>query len=129
LQAVIDGILTYLLGLVGQRIIANLRKMLWRKIVRLPVPYFDKIPTGNTVSRVINDSGILKDLITQHFPQFVGGIISIIGAITILLIMDWKMTVIMLLSVPLMIVIIMMAGTIRDNLTYGLHSPNDITDE
>ncbi|RCK09683.1 hypothetical protein DT075_35730 [Bacillus licheniformis] len=48
-----------------------------------------------------NDTGIVESLISDHFPQFVSGIITIVGSVVILLIMDWKMTLLMLISVPI----------------------------
>lgn len=110
LQTVMDGVSVYLLGAVGQKMVARLRERLWSKITRLPVKYFDQTESGKTVSRVVNDTGIVKDLISQHFPQFIGGIVSIIGAITILFLLDWKMTFIMLLSVPITIIIMIPLG-------------------
>src|SRR5699024_3576532 len=100
-QAVINGLSVYLLTAVGQRIVASLRDKMWIKLIRVPVKYFDKTSSGNVVSRVVNDTGIVRDLISEHFPRFVTGIISIIGAVTLLLIMDWKMTLVMLIAVPL----------------------------
>lgn len=111
LQAVIDGFSTYILAAVGQRIVARLREMMWFKLLRLPVSYFDKTPSGQSVSRVVNDTGIVKDLISNHFPQFITGIITIIGAVTILLIMDWKMTLLMLIAVPVTFLIMMPLGS------------------
>ena len=81
LQAVIDGLSTYSLAYVGQSIVAGLREKMWFKLIRLPVSYFDKKTSGESVSRVVNDTGIVKDLISQHFPQFITGIITIIGAV------------------------------------------------
>ncbi|MFB4475574.1 ABC transporter transmembrane domain-containing protein, partial [Oceanobacillus caeni] len=75
LQAVVDGVSTYLLAAVGQKIVARLRETMWFKLLRLPVSYFDKHVSGESVSRVVNDTGIVKDLITQHFPQFITGFI------------------------------------------------------
>lgn len=121
-----DGFSTYLLGAVGQKVIARLRETLWKKIVRLPVPYFDKTKSGNTVSRVVNDTGILKDLISQHFPQFIGGIVSIISAVTILFIMDWKMTLLMLLSVPLTIFFMIPLGRKMSKVSRGLQDETAI---
>lgn len=111
LQAVIDGLSTYILAAVGQRIVARLREKMWFKLLRLPVRYFDKTPSGESVSRVVNDTGIVKELISNHFPQFITGIITIIGAIVILLIMDWKMTLLMLLAVPITFLIMMPLGS------------------
>ena len=120
LQAAVDGLSTYLLASVGQHMIAHIREKLWKRLIRLPVRYFDQKTSGETVSRVINDTGILKDLISQHFPQFISGIISIIGAIIILLIMDWKMTVLMLIAVPITIGIMIPLGQRMSRISRGL---------
>ncbi|KGR79472.1 ABC transporter ATP-binding protein [Ureibacillus manganicus] len=111
LQAIIDGTSMYLLSYVGQKVVANLREMMWKKLIRLPVSYFDKQQSGETVSRVVNDTGIVKDLISQHFPNFISGLISIIGAIIVLFIMDWKMTLIMFISVPVTAIIMIPLGS------------------
>lgn len=120
LHAIIDGFSTYLLAAVGQRIVARLRERLWLKIIRLPVRYFDKRTSGESVSRVINDTGIVKDLISQHFPQFISGLISIIGAVIILFVMDWKMTTIMFVSVPLTIAVMIPLGRQMSKISRGL---------
>jgi ATP-binding cassette, subfamily B, bacterial AbcA/BmrA len=120
LQAVISGISIYLLSLVGQKIVASLRDRMWVKLIRLPVTFFDKQSSGETVSRVVNDTSVVKELISTHFPQFITGIISIIGAIIILLIMDWKMTLVMLISVPLTMVIMIPLGKQMAKISRGL---------
>lgn len=119
-QAIISGISLYLLTAVGQKIVASLRDRMWLKLVRLPVAYFDKTSSGETVSRVVNDTSIVKNLISEHFPQFITGIISIIGAVTILLIMDWKMTLVMLIAVPITIVVMIPLGRRMAKISRGL---------
>ena len=120
LQAVINGVSTYLLAYVGQKVVANMREKMWLKIVRLPVSYFDTQQSGESVSRIVNDTGIVKDLISQHFPQFVSGLISIVGAVIILFIMDWKMTLIMLISVPITVAIMAPLGSKMAKISKGL---------
>lgn len=120
LQAVIDGTSMYLLSYVGQKVVANLREIMWEKLIRLPVTYFDKQQSGETVSRVVNDTGIVKDLISQHFPNFISGLTSIIGAVIVLFIMDWKMTLIMFISVPLTAVIMIPLGSKMAKISKGL---------
>ncbi|HLS60933.1 MAG TPA: ABC transporter ATP-binding protein [Virgibacillus sp.] len=119
-QAIISGISLYLLTAVGQKIVASLRDRMWLKLVRLPVAYFDKTSSGETVSRVVNDTSIVKNLISEHFPQFITGIISIIGAVTILLIMDWKMTLVMLIAVPITIIVMIPLGRRMAKISRGL---------
>ena len=109
-QAIISGIGTYLLSAVGQKVVARLRDRMWLKITRLPVSYFDTGTSGETVSRIVNDTSVVRGLISDHFPSFVGGITSIIGAVTILLIMDWKMTLMMLIAVPIVVAVMAPLG-------------------
>ncbi|TES55664.1 ABC transporter ATP-binding protein [Halalkalibacterium halodurans] len=120
LQAVLDGLSMYALAYVGQKIVARLRERMWFKLLRLPVNYFDKNTSGQTVSRVVNDTGIVKDLISQHFPQFVGGIITIIGAMIILFIMDWKMTLLMFIAVPITVAVMVPLGMRMSKISRGL---------
>ncbi|MEC1525598.1 ABC transporter ATP-binding protein [Neobacillus niacini] len=119
-QAIISGVSIYLLSFVGQKIVARLREKMWVKLIRLPVSYFDKQSSGETVSRIVNDTSVVRDLISNHFPQFISGIISIVGAIVILLIMDWKMTLMMLISVPLTFAIMMPLGRKMAKISRGL---------
>ncbi|CAM3891023.1 ABC transporter ATP-binding protein [Lederbergia lenta] len=126
IQAIISGLSLYLLTSVGQKIVARLRDRMWLKLVRLPVSYFDKTSSGETVSRVVNDTSIVRDLISQHFPQFITGIISIIGAIIILFIMDWKMTLIMLIAVPLTLVVMFPLGRQMEKISRGLQDETAI---
>lgn len=119
-QALLDGVSTYLLAYTGQRVVAKMREMMWLKLLRLPVSYFDQKASGESVSRVVNDTGIVKDLISQHFPQFVTGIITIIGAVIILLVMDWKMTLLMLISVPVTVGVMMPLGNKMAKISRGL---------
>ncbi|SDY21420.1 ATP-binding cassette, subfamily B, AbcA/BmrA [Evansella caseinilytica] len=120
LQAVLDGFSMYALTYVGQKIVARLRERMWLKLLRLPVNYFDKNKSGETASRVVNDTGIVKDLISQHFPQFIGGIISIIGAVIILFIMDWKMTLLMFIAVPITVIVMVPLGARMSKISRGL---------
>src|SRR5699024_5416459 len=103
----------------------RLRERLWLKFIRLPVSYFDKRTSGESVSRIINDTSIIKNLISQQFPQFISGLISIIGAVVILLIMDWKMTSMMLIAVPLTIGVMMPLGSQMAKISRGLEDKTD----
>lgn len=111
LQAISGGFSFYLLSYIGEFIVADLRQKLWSKVLHLPVPYYDQNESGETMSRITQDTTTLKSLITDHLVNFVSGIITIIGSVIILFFIDWKMTLIMLISVPLSIAIMMPLGT------------------
>ena len=111
LQVVCGGLSVYLLHYSGNKIVASIRGNLWRKLLRLPVPYYDNKPTGETISRLTNDTALLKGLITEHITGFFTGILSIIGALSILFYMNWQMTLIMLVVFPVAALIMVPIGS------------------
>lgn len=104
LQAVLGGVTYYLMRMLGERVVANLRRHLWQHVLYLKVPYYDAHESGETMSRITQDTSVVKELATEKLVSFVTGVFSIIGAVTILLWIDWKMTLLMLIAVPLAIV-------------------------
>src|SRR5699024_459718 len=96
------------------------------KLIRLPVRYFDKTSSGQMVSRLVNDTAIVRDVVAQHFPNSISGVFSIVGAVTLLLIMDWKMTLIMLIIVPLIILIMIPLGRKMTKISRGLQDETAI---
>lgn len=110
LQTVSSGLSYYFMTYIGESIVASIRKRLWKHVLHSPIPYFDQQESGDTMSRITQDTNTIKTLITQHLITFISGLITIIGSIVILLIIDWKMTLIMLIAVPISITIIMPLG-------------------
>ncbi|QAY66412.1 ABC transporter ATP-binding protein [Paenibacillus protaetiae] len=110
MQALASGVSIYLLGKAGQYVVAQIRDRLWKKLLLLKMPYYDENRTGETVSRMMNDTAVVKGLITEHVTGFFTGIISIIGAVIILFTLDWRMTLLMLLAVPLTALIMFPIG-------------------
>ncbi len=109
-QTISAGFSYYFMTYIGESIVASIRKRLWNQILFLPIPFFDKNQSGETMSRVTQDTNIVKNLITQHLITFITGLISIIGAVIILLLIDWKMTLIMIIAVPISVLVIMPLG-------------------
>jgi ATP-binding cassette, subfamily B, bacterial AbcA/BmrA len=110
IQTVSSGFSYYFLSYIGEAVVASIRRKLWEQILHLPVPFFDQQQSGETMSRVTQDTNIVKNLITQHLISFLTGIISIIGSVIILLLIDWKMTLVMIIAVPLAIAMVMPLG-------------------
>ncbi|KRO07818.1 multidrug abc transporter, atp-binding and permease protein [Lactiplantibacillus xiangfangensis] len=107
ISAVISAVSGTLLGIFGENVVANLRTTLWHRLVRLPVSYFDDVKTGEMTSRLVNDSTQIKDLLANAFPQMVTSLLQLVGALVIMVLMDWKMTAIMVLAIPLILLVMM----------------------
>ena len=110
-QAATGAISSYMMSYMGEQTVANLRKIVWDKIVLLKVNYFDDHKTGDTASRLTNDTTVVKALVADQLPSFVSGIISMVGAIGVLLFMDWKMTIIIIVAVPILALIMVPIGS------------------
>ncbi len=110
LQMILSALAAYILNYTGQKIVASMRQLLWRKQISLPVSYFDAHSSGDMISRMINDTAVIRELITTNLTGFVTGIISIAGAAVLLICLDWKMSLLMTASVPLALAILMPMG-------------------
>ncbi|WP_442602953.1 ABC transporter ATP-binding protein [Paenibacillus sp. KN14-4R] len=119
-QAIAGGVSIYILNHIGQGIVAGLRDRLWKKLLILPVPYYDNHRTGETISRMTNDTGVVKTLITEHLASLVTGLISIVGSTSILLYLDWQMTLIMFLAVPLAAAVLVPLGRKMHKISIGM---------
>ncbi|TYP76775.1 ABC transporter ATP-binding protein [Paenibacillus methanolicus] len=110
LQAISSGVSYLLLAYVGSRIVSHLRKKLWKKTLALPVPFFDRHRSADLMSRVANDTNEIKLFITDHLIAFCSNLLTVISAVAILFYLDWQMTLIILLALPIGIAFLMPMG-------------------
>ncbi|WP_125763600.1 ABC transporter ATP-binding protein [Levilactobacillus mulengensis] len=104
-SAVVSAISGALLGFFGENVVARLRETLWQKLVRLRVSYFDNVKTGEMTSRLVNDTMQIKNLLANSFPQMVTSLLQLVGALVIMALMDWRMTTIMFVAVPVVMLV------------------------
>ncbi|WP_367296152.1 ABC transporter ATP-binding protein [Levilactobacillus yonginensis] len=104
-SALVSAVSGALLGFFGENVVAGLRETLWQKLIRLRVSYFDNVKTGEMTSRLVNDTMQIKNLLANSFPQMVTSLLQLAGALVIMLLMDWKMTMIMFIAVPLVMAV------------------------
>ena len=92
---------SYLVSYIGQRVVVDVREVMFRKFQRMPMEYFDKHQTGETMSYLTNDVGAIQSaLVDNLIEMFTEGAI-LIGSIGMMLYLDWKLTLLTLITVPL----------------------------
>ena len=106
-SAIVSAIGGTILGIFGENIVQKLRKMLWKKLTTLKVSYFDTVKAGETSSRLVNDTSQVKQLVATTFPQTLSSLILVIGSVYMMIRMDWKMSVAMLIAVPIVMLVMM----------------------
>jgi len=87
-QGLISGYQHYLLQRTGEGVVLTSRKRLIARILNLPIAEFDTRRTGDLVSRVGSDTTLLRAVLTQGGVEAVGGIVTFIGALIAMLILD-----------------------------------------
>lgn len=109
-QTAAGGISFYLMSYAGEALVAQIRSRLWNHILHLPVSFFDRYESGETMSRITQDTAVIKLLISNHLVTFFSGIVSVIGSIILLIMIDWRITLFIFLAVPAAMLIIMPLG-------------------
>lgn len=92
IQAITSFYLTKLLSVEAQHLISQLRVQVQRKLLSLPINYFDNNKSGALVSRIMTDVEGVRNLVGTGFVQLVGGSITAIVALIWLLQINWIMT-------------------------------------
>jgi len=123
-QAATGAISAYLLTVAGQRVVAALRGRLWKKLLRLKVPAYDARHSGDMISRMTNDTSVLRTLITENLSGFVSGIVSVVGSVGFLIYLDARMTLIMLAAIPLAIGVLVPIGKTMRKIAKGTMDEN-----
>jgi ABC-type multidrug transport system fused ATPase/permease subunit len=100
-QAVTSFLLTKILSVQAQFLISELRAQVQKKVLSLPIRFFDNVKSGALVSRIMTDVEGVRNLIGTGLVQLVGGTITAVVSLILLLRISWTMTLFTL--VPLAI--------------------------
>ena len=92
---------SYLVSFVGQRVVIDIREALFEKFQRMPLAYFDRHQTGEIMSYVTNDVQALQNALVDKLIELVTESSVLVGSIVLMFYLDWKLTFITLITVPL----------------------------
>lgn len=104
---IISALSGYILGVFGEHVVSKLRKGLWSRLLKMPVSYFDNTSTGEISSRLVNDTSQVKNLLANTLPNAITSLLQFFGAVIIMFMMDWQMSLIMILAVPLVVFVLL----------------------
>jgi ATP-binding cassette subfamily B protein len=101
----LEYVQTYLLQLIGQRIMFDLRREIYGHLQRLDVAFYDRNPVGRLMTRVTTDVDALNDLFTAGVVSIFGDVFTLLGIMVVLLTMDWRLALVAFSVLPLIVVI------------------------
>jgi ATP-binding cassette subfamily B protein len=95
---------TYYTGWTGERILADLRNVLFRHLQRLSLGFFERNRAGVIISRLTNDVEALDQLVTDGVTSLVQNLLMLGGSAVILFLLDWRLALATLAVFPALIV-------------------------
>ncbi|WP_431165137.1 ABC transporter ATP-binding protein [Tenacibaculum halocynthiae] len=99
LQAITSFLLTRILSVQAQYVISELRAQVQKKVLSLPISFFDNTKSGNLVSRIMSDVEGVRNLIGTGLVQLVGGTITAVVSVVLLIRINAWMTLFVFLPV------------------------------
>jgi subfamily B ATP-binding cassette protein MsbA len=103
-QAAFNYLRIYSLGVVGEGVVADLRRSVFARIVMLPVPFFDGRKTGEITSRLTSDVAVVQSTVSSVVAQALFQAISMIGGVVLLVILSPLLSLAVLTFLPFIIV-------------------------
>jgi ATP-binding cassette, subfamily B, bacterial MsbA len=99
-KGIFDYFQAYFMGFVGQRVVTDIRNLLFERLQKQPLSYFDKTPTGASISRLTNDVSLIQSAVSDTFTAILKDAFTIIGLIFVVFYRDWRLAVIAFLVLP-----------------------------
>ncbi|WP_417867788.1 ABC transporter ATP-binding protein [Xanthomarina gelatinilytica] len=100
-QAVTSFLLTKILSVQAQYLISELRAQVQKKVLSLPIGFFDNTKSGELVSRIMTDVEGVRNLIGTGLVQMVGGSLTAVISLILLINISWSMTLFVLVPVAI----------------------------
>ena len=109
-QSVFYFVRGYLLSFIGERVMADLRLRLFEHLQGLSLSFFNERRTGELVSRLTNDVSTVRSVVTSDISTAISQLFTFVGALILIIITDWRLTVFMLALIPLVMPVALLFG-------------------
>jgi len=103
IQGLVTFSQTYLTNWLGQSVIRDIRKQVFRHVMRLKLQYFDRTPIGTLQTRIISDVETLNNVFTSGLVQILSQLLQLIAILVAMLYLSWPLTLAVLTTLPLLI--------------------------
>ncbi|MFD3502849.1 ABC transporter ATP-binding protein [Streptomyces sp. NPDC058676] len=125
LGMILSAVLTSVFGVlqtlisttVGQRVMHDLRTAVYGRLQRMSLAFFTRTRTGEVQSRIANDIGGMQATVTSTATSLVSNLTSVVATIVAMVVLDWRLTVVSLLLLPVFVWISRRVGNERKKIT------------
>jgi ATP-binding cassette subfamily B protein len=117
LTSVFGVLQTLISTTVGQRVMHDLRTAVYGRLQRMSLAFFTRTRTGEVQSRIANDIGGMQATVTSTATSLVSNLTSVVATVVAMLVLDWRLTVVSLLLLPVFVWISRRVGRERRRIT------------
>ena len=119
---------TYALESVAARLVLDLRKNMFDRLMRIPAPAYDNVSSGSLISKVTFDAQQVTEAATHAVTVLVRDSVAVLGLLGWMLWIDWKLTLIALATAPAVIAVVVFFSRRLRRMSHGLqHTMGDVT--
>jgi subfamily B ATP-binding cassette protein MsbA len=102
-QAGFNVLRSYWLAIAGEGVVADLRRAVFDRVVRLSVPFFDERKTGEITSRLTTDAAVVQSTVSTAVAQALAQTITLIGSVILLVLLSARLSLTVLTFLPVVI--------------------------
>jgi len=113
LSAAIGVVQTWLTATVGNKVTGDLRVQLFEHLQSMELGFFTRTKTGVIQSRLQNDVGGVSGVLTNTVTSILGNAVTVISALVAMILIDWRLTIIAVILMPILVVVQRRVGQVR----------------
>ncbi len=102
-RAVMQFVRSYAAHVAGWHVVADVRDEVYRHLQRLSLRFYEDKQTGQLMSRTVNDSDLLEQLVAHAVPDVLVNVLMFIGVIAVLTSMSWQLALLSMIPIPLIV--------------------------
>ncbi len=108
--AVGTGVRYYFVTRLGERVVADIRRALFDKVIGMSPAYFEKILTGEVLSRITTDTTLILSVLSSSVSVALRNLLTLVGGLVLLMLTSTKLALLVMLIVPAIVVPIVVLG-------------------
>jgi ATP-binding cassette, subfamily B, bacterial MsbA len=99
-KGVFDYFQTYFMASVGQRVVTDIRRLVFDRVQRQPLSFFDKNPTGVIISRITSDINLVQGAVSDAFTAILKELVTFVGLVGYAFYTDWRLAAVSFVVIP-----------------------------
>ena len=100
----------YLISDLGERVVADLRKTLYQRLLAMTPTFYTTMSTGDVLARLTNDTTVVQTVVGSTLSVAVRTLVTTAGALLLMFIVSWKLSIMVLLLTPVVLVPVILLG-------------------